>query len=354
MKKKLAVCALAAAALVLFSACTVKTETTFSPNWQKNSVSVFDGNYKEELTYALSFENEHDEDEMGMRVELDGENSSYTTTLEAVGTQTINGVTYQSVYRLRSRLTIAARFVYTDEDGQQHELAAFGGEHGDADVIETEVWFHSLDPAYDMQNLEPILSTRTVNTHTPVSLGSKVNWYNYSVSTAYDTTCDSAVITVSDGWGDLSDEERNVSEDMYKPSYSTTLTMEKLQKKYSAFDNAQLYFLGRGLTFTTETVKTVNVVSEAGASAVSISCAALEARNAAFYLDDMAVNQSVDTAKVTFSLSGTYRGTSQTVYYAQKTEGSSNTFYNLPLRIEEPFEYGIGTMVYSLASAYHG
>lgn len=354
MKKRLAVCALAAAALVLFSACSVKSETTFSPNWQKTSLTEFNEEYKEQLTYALSFDNENDEGELGMRVELDSENSSYTVTLEAVGTTTIGEVTYHSLYRMTSKLTIAARFIYTDEDGQEREVAAFGGEYGDADTIETEIWFHSVDSRYDPHNLEPILSTRKVNTHTPVSMGSKVNWYNYTSTVAYDAACDSAVVTLTDGWGDLSDEERNVSEDIYKPSYSNELTLEKLQKKYSVFDNAQLYFLGRGLTFGTETVKTVNVVSEAGASAVSISCAALEARNTAFYLDDMAVNQSVDTAKVTFSLSGTYRGTSQTVYYAQKTEGSSNTFYNLPLRIEEPFEYGIGTMVYSLASAYHG
>ena len=354
MKKKLSVLVLAAAMLLVFAACSAQSTATFAPNWQSNALTAYDEKYYEELSYALSFKNGFEEGETGMRIELDEQNSAYTSTLEAVGTQTFDGATYHNLYRLTSTLRVAARFVYTDGEGQATELCKFGGENGDADTIVTEVWFHSLDPSYELQNLQPIRSTRTVYAHTPVSLGSAVHWYNYTVTTVYDAACDNATVTVTDNWGNLSDAERNASDTVYKASYSNTVQLEKLQKNYSVFDNAQLYFIGRGMTFAADSVQTVNVVSEAGAANLNISCSALEARSVKFYLDNMSVDQPVNVAKTTFGMTGTYRGTTQTVYYAQKTEGAVNTFYNLPVYIEEPFEYGIGTMAYTIASAYHG
>lgn len=354
MKKLSALAAAAVAGLFLFAACSVHVDVALSPNWQNTQTSLYEGDYYEQLTYSLSFANTLEEGETGMRVVLNEAESSYTVTVEAVPNQTIDGTVYHSLYKLTSEYVIAAEYVFTDEDGNASTLAAFGGEHGEPDRVTTETWFHSLDPSYDMQRLQPLRSTRKVLSHTPTAMGTGVAVYNYTTAIVYDATCDNASVTVTDGWGELSEEERKISDSVTKVSYSTTLTLEDLQDDYSVFDNSQLYFMARGLDFASaESGHTVNVAGEAGARTMNLSLASTGAHRYRFYLDNMAVDADLTATEISFTLTGSNMGSSQKVYYLAKAEGASNTYRNLPVHIEEPYDYNLGTMNLTLYSAYH-
>ena len=60
-------------------------------------------------------------------------------------------------------------------------------------------------------------------------------------------------------------------------------------------------------------------------------------------------------ASVTASVisNGGNGGPSHTVYYAQKGSDSDNPYYCMPIQIEKPFGFGIGTMTLSLTEAVH-
>ncbi len=354
MKKLTALIAAALSCLFLFAACSVHIDVSLSPNWQSSQTSMYDNNFYEQLTYSLSFSNSVEEGETGMRVLLDAENSSYTVTIEAVPSTTIDGTAYYNLYRLTTEYVVSAEYLYTDENGNTTSLVKFGGENGEPDRVVTETLFHSLDPNYEMQRLQPVRVTRTVLSHTPAAMGTVVSYFNYTVTTTYDAACDSATISFVDGWGELSDEERKVSDFVTKYSYSSELTVEELQKNYSVFDNSQLYFMARGLDFaSTQTAHTVNVVGEAGARQMTLTCASIGTHRYQFYLDNMAVDADITAVEVTFALTGANSGSSQTVFFAQKAEGAANLYRNLPLLIQEPYDYNIGTMNLTLASAFH-
>ena len=238
----------------------------------------------------------------------------------------------------------------------------FGGENGEPDTLVSDVYFRSLENG---NNLEPIYSQHTVRSHsltnvTADSLTARAVWlFDYQITINYNADCSQATVHYVDNYADTPDEERQVSDYVVKASLTSTedRTYDKLQKNYSVFDAAQLYFMARGITFGEDTTQTVTTVSEAGKNTVTLTCTELSSLSRTFALDGQAAdtNSSFAVAKVKFSIQNgdIYTGQSRTVTYAQKTSGSENTLYNLPVQIEEPLAYNMGSYVYSLKSATH-
>ena len=355
MKKKLALIALCVSALFAFSACSVQIKTEMSANWHKNQ--SYDSAYYELLEYGLSFVPAEDSDS-GIAIEVDGANSSYTVMTEAHSGE---GFSATNIYHIRTELKVAASYV-AEKDGQKTVIAAFGGENGEPDTLVSDVYFRSLENG---NNLEPVYSEHTVRSHSLTnadadSLSSRAVWlFDYKVTINYNADCTQATVSCTDNHADIPDEERQIGDHVVKASLTSTQdrTYEKLQKNYSVFDAAQLYFMARGITFDEETSQTVTTVSEAGKNTVTLSCSELSSLSRTFTLDGQAAdtNATFAVAKVKFSIQNgdIYTGQARTVTYAQKTSGAENTLYNLPVRIEEPLAYNMGSYVYDLKSASH-
>ena len=373
-KKRAALAALLAAALaalLLFTGCSAAVYADLRPGWQTNS--DYDAEFTERMTYSLSYESLYESDDTGWRVTLDEANSSYTTTAEALRMwQAPDGETHYSVYHIRSVLTVSATYSFVYSDGSQEEIVSFGGD--EADSVVTDVYFHSLAAPTDNEkqhSLEPIYSKNVVRSHTPAGFSSDVvSWYNYTSEIAYNSDGTSAKLSFTDGWGELSDEDRKVSDHVAKISLTNAAEMggeyKGLRDSNSAFDNAQFYFLARGLSYTNtddnaQSSTAVTMLSEtAGAQSASIACKDRANINCSFLFSSTnrttgtttvsRLNTDIYAAEVSLSLTGsqTASGAARTVYIAQEAG-----YFNVPLRMEVPFTYSAGTITYSLKSFSH-
>ncbi len=359
--------ALLALTLVLLTGCSQAVYATVSPAWQTNT--AFTERFTETLTYSLSYTSSYEANDTGWRVSIDQANSYYTVTVKAEeGYTSPDGTLHFSVYHLHSELVIAATYSYFYSDGTQREIVSFGGDSGtEPDRIETDVWFHSLaapSSNESQHSLEPIYSERTVLSHTPTSMTSdNVSWFSYTSAISYDAAGENATLTFTDNWGELSEEDRTVSDYVYKYSITSEPSeLSGLRNSYSAFDNEQLIFIARGLSYSASSSESIVVLSEtAGAQTVAVACQDRADTSCSFLLSSTNASTGTTTvtrlsgtdiyaAQVSFSLTnaGYASGAARTVYYAQESG-----YYNAPLRMEIPFTYSAGTITYTLTSLAH-
>ena len=359
--------ALLALTLVLLTGCSQAVYATVSPAWQTNT--EYDEDFAETLTYSLSYTSSYEANDTGWRVSIDQANSYYTVTVTAEESYAAaDGTRHWNVYHLHSELVIAATYSYFYSDGTQREIVSFGGDSGtEPDRIVTDVWFHSLaapSSNESQHSLEPIYSERTVLSHTPTSMTSdNVSWFSYTSAISYDAAGENATLSFTDNWGELSEEDRTVSDYVYKYSITSEPSeLSGLRNSYSAFDNEQLIFIARGLSYSASSSESIVVLSEtAGAQTVAVACQDRADTSCSFLLSS--TNASTGTTTVTrlsgtdiyavqvsFSLTnaGYASGAARTVYYAQESG-----YYNAPLRMEIPFTYSAGTITYTLTSLAH-
>ena len=359
--------ALLALTLVLLTGCSQAVYATVSPAWQTNT--EYDEDFAETLTYSLSYTSSYEANDTGWRVNIDQANSYYTVTVTAEESYAAaDGTRHWNVYHLHSELVIAATYSYFYSDGTQREIVSFGGDSGtEPDRIVTDVWFHSLaapSSNESQHSLEPIYSERTVLSHTPTSMTSdNVSWFSYTSAISYDAAGENATLTFTDNWGELSEEDRTVSDYVYKYSITSEPSeLSGLRNSYSAFDNEQLIFIARGLSYSASSSESIVVLSEtAGAQTVAVACQDRADTSCSFLLSSTNASTGTTTvtrlsgtdiyaAQVSFSLTnaGYASGAARTVYYAQESG-----YYNAPLRMEIPFTYSAGTITYPLTSLAH-
>lgn len=363
MKKILSAAACAAACTLLLSACSAMVSTPFSANWLKTP-SNYSADFYEELVYSVAFESTSSKDSVS-EFTIDAENSSYTQTTRTLASFTVpdgSDRVEQNVYHMHSELTLSGTYYYIASDGTKEAVCSFGGENDDPDKdyddpasVVTDVYFHSLQ---DGKNLQPIYSTTTAYSYSTGNGGKTVLLYNYTATIVYSENANQAKLSKTDNWGDLSDEEMEVTETLQKaPVYEESATWKDLQKDYSILDGRQLLFAARGINYSSGSSSTVNVMTESGTQKTSISCSE-EPTSAtySFALDgEEKKDHSVTCASVSISLSnGTaFTGESHKMTIAQKTGEDASAFYALPVRIESPFGFGHGKMIYKLESCTH-
>ena len=378
MKKLAAAAAVVLAALFLFAGCSSQITVTLYSGWLSNTANNYERDFYESLDYKVSFTPAETSTWVSYAVDENEANSSYNITTEAIGTYTCpeNAVTYTNVYQLTITIQTAASFSFSSDGAEQ--TVAFGGENDenpdndpaedfqadDADSVVYTVWFCSLDSTSNSSEneslaqpaLRPIRSVQEVRSHGLQSQGQLyVNMFNYTITTVYDETCDNATITYEDAYADLSSEDSAASDYVRKTPliHPANRTVSDLQKNYSCFDNAQLYFMARGLTQSTETSQTVTVVGGTAnniPATMTISWSELVDRSVDFTLDGEQVSGMIPTAVTNFSLGDSiYTGEGATVIYAQRQ--TPNTYHCLPVSIEEPLGYSLGSTVYTLKEA---
>lgn len=380
MKKKTFVSCILALALCVFllAGCSSRSTISITDSWESSSSYSYNANFSETLEYSLSYESSYDEGEAGWHIYLDEENCSYTVSVETVPYYSApDGMLHYDVYYMHIETYLSAAYAYLEEDdGEEVTIVSFGGDTGtEADYTITDLWFHSLNTnnnLEDLTSMEPIYSTKTTLSHSPSGYSSDiVYYYYYTTETVYDETCENAVITYTDNWGDLSDDDRLVNDYVYKYSYSAETEAEDIADSYSVFDENELVFAGRGFTYEEDDSDYVSVVSTAGAlQTMYIYCDELadvivgeSSSNSLnyFYMYETdsssgtetvsyISNKSIYSAEVSFSVSGAgyASGSSTTVTYAQE-----DGYYRVPLIIDMPFSYLLGTLSCSLTSLSH-
>ena len=382
--KKCFAAAASLAALLLFAGCSAQVTVDISANWMTNPESTYVSDFYESLDYTVRFDNSDTDEHLD--IEIDEDNSSYNITTEAAGTMTFpapdgSTQTYTNVYHLTMTQVVSATYTYAEE-GRDTLTYSFGGNEDadpdafapeDADTVVLEVWFTSPEstttgteetrPAFS-----PIRSIQTARTHsatTSVADGSRtfVSMYDYSIEILYDRTCQNAKMTYTDNFADLTDEERVANEYVRKEAtrFPESREIGDLQKNFTCVDNAQLFFLVRGLAMKTDTSHTLTVVSGSAnnyPSALSISCSELVNSDFTFTMiesdgTERPYNKEelpVARMKIALANAGSNVGESTEAVYAQRSEGT-NTYRCLPLRITVPYGFSVGSYVYELNKA---
>lgn len=359
MKKKLAILAVLLCGVFLFAACSAMVPTDFSSNWLKNPSSIDDPAYYEKLVYNVSTSDSDMKDSIS-KAEVDTDNSSLV--LETVKTNfSRNGQNYTNVYKMTYTFTFSATYYYVDASGNETKILSFGGANDTAESnaddpasMVREVYFNTTD-----KDLQPIYSKTTVFSYSPTNMnGNHVDLYYYSCEIDYDAECKNATVKRTDLWGDLSDEERKVSDTLSKAATSPIdAKISDLQKKYTFIDEAQLFFAARGINYSensSNTLATTAVSTALNTLSLTLSCSEIVESKGNFLLDGTQLSdQSISCANVSVSLSGngSNNGSIHKMLIAQKTSDTRSDYYALPIRIESPsLTFG---MVYTLTSATH-
>ena len=345
MKKKFAVLAALLACLFAFAACTSRVTVSLNRNWNINTTAAYDSAFYECLTYNVRYEEPESSTLSGLKyADVSG---TYTITTRAATRMEAN-----QAYQLTSELEISGRIV--NENGET--VYAFGGDSGNpADSVVTTVYFRDTG-----DGLAPIESSASYYSHTPAQNGS-VFIYKYETKITYNDDASSATVTITDKSSEVTELDESEAENTtVRIGVADTgeSSLSSLTKNYSVFDNAQLIFAGRGLTFAADSSNTVTVVSaEGGSSNVTLSCTEVVDRTYSFNFDGNPVeNATITTCVVNFTRSGagSNTGPTHTVDYANRNATvTSNTYRNMPLRIETNLSYAMGAFIYSLADATH-
>lgn len=345
MKKKLAALAVLLGSVLAFAACSSKVTVTLNRNWNLNTSAPYDESFYEQLVYDVRYAESESSSTNGLK--YTGVSGSYTATTEAEQYfRQSDNLTVTQAYKHTTVLEVSA--TVADENGEK--VYAFGGDTGiPADRMETTVYFRDTS-----DGLAPLESTSTVYTHTPMQSGIIVI-YKYTTSIVYSADGKKATSVLTDKSAEITEIAENTDQLTKGVIADSSTTLSSLTKSYSCFDNAQLLFAARGLTFSDGSSDKVTVVSTAGGKqTVTIACDEIVNSEYSFTLDGEQIKESVSACTVNFSVSGTNTGVTHTVYYANKgTNASSNRFRNMPLRIESPLAYGMGTFHYVLTSASH-
>lgn len=349
MKKKLAaVCALLAC-IFAFAACSSRVTVSLGRNWQTNTSGGYDSSFYEQLTYDVRYEQQDGDSSTGLYYA--NVSGTYTVTTQADSYyRAADDLTVNQAYRIDSVLTVSASIV--DQNG--NVVYAFGGDSGvPADIRTSTVWFRDTS-----EEALPLESSTQVYLHMPAQSGN-IAIYSYTTSIVYNTDAAGATVTMTDTSDTVTENADGANERVFVGSFeSSTENFSDLTEDYSVFDNEQLMFAGRGLTFTADSSNTVAVVSASALripAAVTLSCSEVAERSYSFNFDGQALSeQTIATCVVNFSLSGEKdnTGTTHTVDYANRsTNASANTFRNLPLRITTNLSYVMGSFLYVLTSA---
>ena len=340
------------ACLFLFAACSAQVVLSLNPNWTDNGSVSAPTDFHETLTYGVSFE----KDDLGTLAIHVAEGSSYVMETTVEPSYTAPDEKNYAVYKLTTTLTLRGSF--TDNDGNVlHEFGTSGDDANDRpDEIKTTVWFHSLDGG---RNLRPIRSETTGYYHALDSTsGYTLSVTNFKATIEYNNSATSATVQLENLWTEeeLSGDNAKINDYTVRSSLPRTqsFSVGDLQKNYSGFDAGQLYFVGRGISFSENGSNTVTLASIYGKLQCALTCGEFADLSCNFTVkagETVTTVTTVNTAPVTFTNSGNgqNRGPSRTVNYARATDASSG-YYNVPVRISETFAYDVGNLVFTLQS----
>lgn len=300
------------------SGCNQNNTVTFSPNWHEKNIAHFDET--ETLVYDVTFEKSSG---LGFNYSVNYSEGEYTATLQSVsdGNNAIR-------YTYTTRLTINVVYECNGETSETF-----------IDTVESTVTFEEAK-----NNLRPLTMHKEVNSHSPASAkATKVEdcYVYYHSTTDIDYTAGTAKdVTVRPDW-----TENNTSTREYTV---------KTESAYTQIDNEQLFIALRGINASSSSSPSFSVYSPFvdKAQIVNAQFGSLKTEKFSFAIGEGdKQSREISYYPVTVSLTGKNPGSAQTLYIAEKTSASSNTFRNVVLRYEVPVSLNLGTLTYTLRAA---
>lgn len=334
--KKLTVLSILLAFTLIISACSGMSSTALTANWHNRSDVEYDPDFYEELTYNVSYD---DETATNTNYCLKNISGTYTVKVSAgVSLPTEDGGTLNELYKMETKLVLSG--TYAKKDGE--DIYAYTG-----DTVESVVYFHRLGGGYNMQ---PVKSETSYSLHAPGrnSLSTvNISLVKYTVTMEYNDACSKVQYTVKDKTDEIGeiipDDLKNYV--VVEKAQDAEKTFSKLQKSYSYFDTAQLYFIGRGITYSENSTNTVSTIPGNLAQNVKaqFTCSSISSRRYSFTDNNEEVTKDISSAEVSLKLNeGNSSGSAIKLYYAVGTQR------NMLLSFEEPYSFGLGKLVYSL------
>lgn len=311
---------LLAVSIALFTSCG-ETATGFSSNWYKNTaLSSNISGTEETLTYKIDYDSS---EKTNTNYEIAYDGGVYTTRLVDSTYQWSDGTT-ENVYVYSTQMNINVTYTIAGET------------HTYADSVVSSVTFRTSD-----RELEPIESSKTVVSHTPVATSPNtfeegVVAYNYTFETKYSKDLSGATLTYTD------DESGESEESSFT-----------LNDKYSYIDNEELLFAIRGMSLNdgeSETVQCLNA-SRKIVQTITVSNASVSALTPTFTVDGTLPTEDITYNQVTIGINGTQSGSSQTCYLAATTSMLNNAYRNVMIYMKNTLPYGLGSLNYTLVEA---
>ncbi len=305
---------LAIGATAALSGCTAgNTTIEFKNNWLKNPISPQES-LVETLTYDVKFE-KNESVHKGLAYEYSYANGVYTTTLTQYSNDQFEYVT---------KLTIDVTYT------------ANGKSETVRDVVESSVLFQAAS-----KGLTPIQSSKTLLSHFPKNITTEsdnlANYYlksNYTVSTVY-----------AEGKGVCT--YQNLLPDSSGATQAPKVMDVDMGEKLSYIDNEQLLVALRAFD-TSTTSGNVNTFSPfvKATQKIGISFGSEEEASAQLTITENggeAATKTFKYRKATLSIKATNSGQSQTAWVATESR-------NVILRLETPYSFNHGTLIYTLKS----
>ena len=325
MKKKklyaILACALSATCL---SACTDDDKNVvFGRYWQQNATVTQSVN--ETLEYDVAFEASNGADGLGYTFTYS--NGKYVTNLKS------ERLGDKDVYRYTTSFQIDVTYLYPGTTKPEERMS---------DYVETEIVFSTIGEA-----LRPITSKKKFISHTPVSAAAAsaenaYTRYAYEVNTTYSEDGENGTSVVTKDFDN--EEKKTVFEEQTFSCGS----------KYTYLDNEQLLFAIRGISTDTTSAQ-VNIYSPfvEEKQRVQITFNSDDDLGDDFLLSingGEAKKEAIPYREVTVGLKETYSGESQTLWIANPSDVSKNTYRNVILKMETPLSYNFGSLIYTLKS----
>lgn len=332
MKKRYFACLALALPALAFAGCTSgASRLAISANWYAAADTTSEiSNTYEELVYTVSFESTGTD---AYSVEYD--EGTYTATLR--NENITIGATVRAGYHLTTELTITGRYSVNGETGEDF-----------TDVVISDVWF--LDVTTELQ---PVRSVKKVLSHSPShtnsypdSIEDASTTYEYTYTSEYNEDCTEAsvALTYTQPEG-MPDVERTVS----------------LSGNGTYLDNETILFAMRGInTASALSFRTVNPVTQQQTGIAMSAAPEIAERTQTFAInayengtvtEGASVEHTLDAYTFTLGYSGSNAGQSQTLTYAARTDGVTNTYRNVLLEMSVPIINSLGTLTYRLTSA---
>lgn len=343
MKKKILAIASFLAAMLLFAGCSGMSATAITANWHKDNSVEYDPAFYEQLTYNIEYS---DDDATSTIYQLKDFKGTYQVSIKEAPDVTVPNMQSPGFpgYKLESIATLSG--TYAEKNGSLE----YSFEN---DTIRSVVYFHRLGEGH---TLEPVYSKTEYFVHAPYTASLNkmdIAISKYDVEIQYNEKCSKATLTKTDRSDEITETiPEELSKNVHiEKAVNTEKTVSKLQKSYSYFDNAQLFFIARGIAFKENSSATVTSIlgNTGGKASVKFTCSEVSSHRYAFDMDGQNINTEISTAKVSMGLNaGNSSGGSSTLYFATQT--NSANYRNLLLQLEEPYSFGMGTLVYKLAS----
>lgn len=324
MKKKRILGLLTLAPLALLSACGGGTPAlTLTANWYKNTaLSDNISDTHERLEYKVEYVEPTAQNDFTVSYKP----GTYVAELNSE-VRTLSDGTKETVYVYTTSFTISGNYALGEEKGETFE-----------DSLQTSVVFRNIK-----QQLQPVESTRTQKTTSPISLAptsiqTASEEYYFKTETTYDENLTKATVVYTDL------KKENGEPSKREISLGGTGTF---------LDNEQILFALRGSALTSAlTFRSINSVQN---KCTTLNTTTGETSDVALkgvtIGESAATDITVPAIRTSLSYNDGQSGGAQTLWYAKTDNVNSNTYRNALVCMETEIFYGLGVLRYTLVNA---